>query len=451
MANTELTPTLKKPSKLRVWEQALETFQGGFFAVLHVFFLKDTWLSFMQHGIGKFIFGPISTVLLLVKWGVSFVDLLIAKNKNLGRVAQLALNSTVLVLSASFFAVSLAASLLGSAVLAAVTPFLLTGLLGVLAISNVALALFHGYKLFTTPKDDPETKKRYRQAFVRSLFAGILLTALTVTVGLLTIFKIAPVAMAVASVGIAAGGFVFCVLGSLLGIKNYRSEKRQREDAVIKMKGHINTESSSDLEQGALAKNSQSVDSVSQQLSIEEKGSSSNTGNLVSDASFKPKRSWSDYYYQANRARELSTKLRQGGNIEQLGSYLSKEISDKIASLEKQPSTGFFEQGKRAAKIELLKDLETLLPKNDGSNQQDQELKLKAFNDKVETTLIFKSLDEYLQNDVYRQRKDKACQSFFRATGDVEDILAAVELFSELNSPKKSNQSFASELRRTPL
>ena len=180
-------------------ELTREAYASFIFAALS----RDNWAQVITEGLGHFIFFPAFAGIALVKLGFHAYDLIMAPNKNIGKVARF-LKELV---SGSIILTAVIGGLFVGTALAALAPVLFVVAMGFNTLYNFFAAMQNAYHLLTT--SDPVARQQYKALLIKHAIGTFIGAVTTLAVGLMMIAKVGVVAMAIGSAVANGLGVVF--------------------------------------------------------------------------------------------------------------------------------------------------------------------------------------------------------------------------------------------------
>jgi hypothetical protein len=311
-----------------------------------------------------------------------------SNNRNLAKTTKVALEVAKL----GVIGTAIIGSLIGVAAIAAITPFLFIGAVGLNTLYHAAKAIFHGVKWRTSK--GTHAKKHHKEEFLNNLVTTV--TGLVVVTAITLLLAVKPelgVFKAVASFGTAAVLGVSALWSAIQGYKFFKNEKAKA--AMEKQIG-----AAADVE-----KDFSAVKTPTHRITP--------TPDRHVSSDFKSEISMHHH--------DLITKM-QGiddviGDSEQQ-TYVLNLIEDKIKTLNIERDIGnIFERGKRIEKANVLDQLHDLV------KGKDIALLLKG------ESHIISSVHELLMHLQKTNKIKTVFSSFFSEVGDVQKLFLLADAY----------------------
>ena len=357
-----------------------QIFQSLYNMVVFTANSRNEWLAVFEKGLGLYFYLGSFVGSIVFKTGLYFYDLVVSKNKNIGKVGSFLREfiAMIILMTAIF------GGLTASVTIAAVTPWLYVGSLLVSLAYNLSIATQNAYHWLTS--NNPEARRKYKESFKDHLFTTIFVGLLTVSLTLLMAVKIIPTAMAIVSACLNGVSFVLAVRSA------YKMYQANHSKSLILAANPAENEANKKASQ-----QQQKLNALAQ---------------LV-----EPQNQYDDDYYF--HCRERANALPDQADPR---NYLLQQIDQKIDLLHEQMnherSRFFSQENKRLIKIDVLEQLSYLL--NDPSKTKDD----------------FYAL---LKSPAFNHFFNNPFQSFFRQKSDTQDIFEAAESYfnqiPEINQP----------------
>lgn len=335
---------------------------------------REEWLAVFEKGIGAYFYLGSFIGLVIFKAGLYAYDLIVSKNKNIGKVFSFIREFIAMII----LLVAAIGGMVASVSMATIIPWLYVASMIVSLVYNFSIAIQNAYHW--AKSNNEEARCKYKESFKIHLFASGFVGILTISLVFIMAIKVATTAMAILSACLNAVSFI---MGAHAAYKMYKANKQVENPVVIP---EILDELNNDLDDKAGCK---------------KKKSNENLQILQSGKQYDD-----DYYFHCkNRAEEL---------IEQNDpkNYLLQQIHQKIGQLTDQINHDrnkfFSQETKRLIKIAVLGKLKDLV------------------NDPLKTQ---KNLYALLKDSEFNNFFNNPFQSFFRQKSDTQDIFEAAERF----------------------
>lgn len=349
----------------------------------------DDWFAVIKKGSGLYCYMGFFLGLDIFKALLYFYDLIVSKNKNVGKVfsflRELAAGVLTIIAGVGGFTTSITISI--------ITPYLYFTSMLINIAYNFTIALHNAYHWAVS--NDKEASNRYKESFKKHMFGVVLAGVLTTALSIVMFTQIASTAMVILSACLNAVTFL---IGVHEAYKIHQAEKKSNE---LISSNNLNIMNS----------NNNSTKKLQVDLKKQPKVK-------VRHDNLESQKYDDDYYFHYKGRVDLI------GEQDNPKNYLLEQISKKVICLKLEISQDnnklFSQETKRRIKIGVLEKLKNLI-QNPHATLQD-----------------FHGL---LNEPEFNNFFNNPFQSFLRQKGDTQDIFEAAELyFSQLN-PGKSSQA----------